>query len=392
MNGKVIAGSFVGLALVIAGAVVAARMSGRSDDPMRLASRAGTAEALAPAIQSDAQSDPGLQIAKGGPEATLSASEPMISDRPTDSIAGSPMRARRELKFDLPTEFDTDGDGVISESERKAADEHFRAEREARRQQWLLEQYDKDGDGVLSAEELAQQEQDRQDRETRRAERAAEREQKALAAYDSDGDGVLSDEEKQAGRQARSAYMQQQHQAMPKLFDSDQNGQMDTDENTAMPDAIGQFFADLHFVRVFDSNGDNAITPEDMPAYMDLFAAGDLRADLDHNGVVDASDVAQFHQRALMPTDPRMAEAMAWFNNAPPPVDPGLANIMVFGAGAGGDFVFGGMEAGAITFTGGGGEIVLDAVLPDVDLEGGSAVIFIQTVETEGEEDGQGDN
>lgn len=83
--------------------------------------------------------------------------------------------------------FDTDGDGKLSETERKAARASMQKSMKAR----VLAKYDTDKDGKLSDEEKA---------EVKKA--MQERKANAIAKYDTDGDGELSDEEKTAARKA----------------------------------------------------------------------------------------------------------------------------------------------------------------------------------------------
>lgn len=81
---------------------------------------------------------------------------------------------------------DTDGDGRLSEAERKAARAKFQENRKE-----FVAKHDKDGDGTLNA-----------------AERAAAREQikarlmEAKDKADTDGDGKLSEAERKAAREA----------------------------------------------------------------------------------------------------------------------------------------------------------------------------------------------
>lgn len=93
-----------------------------------------------------------------------------------------PNRPARQLPPELIKEYDKDGDGKLSDDERKAMQEAVRAKREAQ-QKADLAKYDKDGDGKLSAEE----------RKTMMSERQAE----LLKKYDADGDGKLSSDERQ---------------------------------------------------------------------------------------------------------------------------------------------------------------------------------------------------
>ncbi|MFM2242137.1 MAG: hypothetical protein RLZ97_992 [Verrucomicrobiota bacterium] len=97
-----------------------------------------------------------------------------------------PPRGDRQLPPEVIAKFDTDGDGKLSEDERKAAREAFRAEAEKRREA-MLAKYDTDGDGKLSEDERA----------TLQADMKA-RHEDLLKKYDADGDGKLSPEERKA--------------------------------------------------------------------------------------------------------------------------------------------------------------------------------------------------
>lgn len=93
-----------------------------------------------------------------------------------------PDQRDRPTKEETLAKFDLDGDGQLSNDEKKAA-------REARQQEMILRRFDTDKDGVLSAEERA------------KADAAiAEREAKMLQRYDKDGDGQISEEERKAAR------------------------------------------------------------------------------------------------------------------------------------------------------------------------------------------------
>lgn len=288
-------------------------------------------------------------------------------------------------KSDWMTRFDADGDGTLNDAERLASKQALRAEREARKQQWLLEKYDTDGDGVLNAEEEAQIEADRIERETKRAEREEERKKVALEAYDTDRDGMLSDEEKQAGRVALQEYMTKQHEAMQSMLDTDGDGQVTSDERTTMRETMDKFFDEMKVVRAFDSDGDHAITATDLPAYMDMFLAGNPLADLNNDRVVNEADLFNFQERTLTPPNPRMTQALAWFNDAPPPVDGGLGNIMMFGGGQ--NMMF--MEGQNLVLHAAGGEkmsingtVTIKTDLHGLKLNDENAIVIIETTES----------
>ncbi|MBT8041956.1 MAG: EF-hand domain-containing protein, partial [Pontiella sp.] len=123
-------------------------------------------------------------------------------------------RAGRQGKGDRPTRgqfmerFDTDGDGVLSEAERAAAQEARESqggrrggpdgERPSRDE--AMKRFDTDGDGQLSESE---REAMRAEMETRRGGRSGgERpsREEMMKRFDTDGDGTLSDEERAAMR------------------------------------------------------------------------------------------------------------------------------------------------------------------------------------------------
>lgn len=94
-------------------------------------------------------------------------------------------RVDRPIPREILEKFDKDGDGKLSEDERKAARKELMEKHEAHRKE-ILAKYDTDGDGELSEEE-----------------RKAMRKDFAKK-FDKDGDGKLSDEEKEEMKKAMS--------------------------------------------------------------------------------------------------------------------------------------------------------------------------------------------
>ena len=321
MSAKIVVGSIAVLGLVAGGAVIAARMGSNAQDPADTTTLA-TAQGQALEVDTTPAEKPKIILdERETPDTADEGTEP--GDRNGFQRNGGRFGSRDSMMANMLERFDKDGDGELSEEERQEARKAFRAEREQRRQQWLLDQYDKDGDGVLSEEEQAKLDADRAEREAERARRDAENKQRAIEAYDADGDGVLSDAEKQAGREARRDYMQEQRKAFTARFDTDGDGEITGDERMAIRETMGTVFGEMRFVRDFDANGDSQITASDMPAYMDLFYAGDRKADVNRDGVVDEADLAEFQQRVVTPVSQDILDAMAAFNNAPPPVEGG---------------------------------------------------------------------
>ena len=104
-----------------------------------------------------------------------------------EAIGGPGGRGRR-LPRKLIERFDEDGDGRLSEAEREAA----RAAFQERRQE-IIERFDEDGDGELNSDE-------------RGIARETLREEKLLELFDANGDGVLSPEEQARADQARAKW------------------------------------------------------------------------------------------------------------------------------------------------------------------------------------------
>ena len=105
-----------------------------------------------------------------------------------------PKRPFGGARFDISraAEYDTDGDGTLSDTEKEAMQTAIKAEMEAKKAE-MLDKYDSDGDGTLSETE----------KDTMHEARRAEMEAKLLEKFDADGDGTLSDTEKAAMESAR---------------------------------------------------------------------------------------------------------------------------------------------------------------------------------------------
>ena len=106
-----------------------------------------------------------------------------------DARRAGPDPERRERRL---AEFDTDGDGELSDAEREVAREAL-IERSISRHP---EEYDTNGDGELSEAEREVA------RDAKRA-RMGERRARALEKFDADGDGRLSEEERRAAFESR---------------------------------------------------------------------------------------------------------------------------------------------------------------------------------------------
>lgn len=357
MNTKIVVAGVAGVIILAGGALVLARMGGSGG--VQLAEASGTARAnVSPEltvndspstpviIMDERDSLPSDSEGPGGPD-RRNARDGFQRD-------GGQFRGPQDWQADMLARFDKDGDGQLSEEERQAVREAMRAEREQRRQQFLLERYDKDGDGILSEAETQAMEEDQARMEAEREARRAEMQQRALDAYDVDGDGQLSEEERRAANQQRREWFQQQQQAAMARFDADGDGDLSQDERMAMRESMGRAFEDMRFADRFDSTGDGAVTAADMPSYLDMFYSGDMGADMNRDGILDETDLADFQQRILDGVNPDVQAIRDAFQSAPPPVegDGGPGGRGDRGPGGGGP---GGFDGGGRFFGPGGG-------------------------------------
>jgi len=104
-------------------------------------------------------------------------------------------RDREARRAEFVKQFDTDGDGKLSDAEKEAAGEKFPHRGRGHRfgpemRERMLEKYDTNKNGQLDPEE---KEAAKRDHEAKRAE--------MLKRFDTDGDGKLSDSEREAMRQ-----------------------------------------------------------------------------------------------------------------------------------------------------------------------------------------------
>jgi Ca2+-binding EF-hand superfamily protein len=128
--------------------------------------------------------------------------------------------SNRAMNIDKVKEYDTDGDGTLSDTEKTAMHEARKAE--------MLKKYDTDSDGTLSDSEKEAMKKDMPPMGGRRGPgmNDGKMPQEMLTKYDTDGDGTLSDTEKTAMHEARKA-------EMLKKYDTDSDGTLsDTEKQT----------------------------------------------------------------------------------------------------------------------------------------------------------------
>lgn len=237
----------------------------------------------------------------------------------------------QERRREFMSRFDTDGDGVISESERAAIREAMMERRREEMLQRMLPRFDLDGDGVLN------------DAERKAAEEALEamrieREARFMARFDLDGDGVLSDSERAAmqasfergprdggnrgpggpggpggewggfgGPPAGGDWFGQggvQTRVAPQMlerYDLDGDGVLNMDESYEA--YLDQFEVreQRMFLRRYDTTGDGQVGPADLEAFLVRFRDSDMHADVNGDGVLDQRDVERFRDLMLKP-------------------------------------------------------------------------------------------
>lgn len=215
--------------------------------------------------------------------------------------------------MDRMTEFDLDGDGILSEEERRAMmdamrqewidrfdldgdGELSREERMAARQamfeqsprgQDLMRQFDADGDGVLNADEQAAMEAYQQEqRDQQRAEQ--------LERYDTDGDGELSRDERQAQREEQRGRWGDTMRDATNEFDLDGDGQLSIEESQEAFTVMQERREIDRFVSDFDSDGNGSFGPADYNAFLSDYERGSMDADVNGDGEVNSQDLTAY--------------------------------------------------------------------------------------------------
>ncbi len=189
------------------------------------------------------------------------------------------MRAERMARMDL------DGDGEVSDEERRAARrEWFKNSRRGRQ---IASRYDIDGDGELSDSEMAVMEEARRAREQERLDRR-------IAEFDLDGDGELDDIEESLARDAERAQRQEFMDQLTQRFDSDGDGRLSGDERQ---DAFSQFRSARErqsFRERYDVAADGSVDNQDFESFLMRYNEGAMSADVNSDGVLDQGDVQAF--------------------------------------------------------------------------------------------------
>lgn len=261
--------------------------------------------APAPVIQPKPVTPP-VRVAVAEPQ--IPVSMPDVSNRPD----GFGPDARFEDFEARLAQFDKDGDGKLSDEERRAMAEAMRNEWRARmdkngdgvidederldamlaspRGRRLMEDFDKNGDGMIDDLE-------RQAIKDDMAAREAQREQQRVERWDADGDGVLSEAElaaEQAARQQQEQERADRFHEMALEFDADGDGELNADERAEAFQTMRDRREIDAFVRRYDSDGSGTISTADFNAFLAQYQAGNQRADVNRDGNIDTLDVNAF--------------------------------------------------------------------------------------------------
>jgi Ca2+-binding EF-hand superfamily protein len=178
-------------------------------------------------------------------------------------------------------QWDKDGDGTLSDEERRAGMEAMIRERTEAE---MTRRFDRDGDGELNADEQAAL-------DAARAERQARRQQWELQQYDLNKDGVIADSEREQVDTQRRERQQRIEAAMTQRFDADGDGQLSRLERRAAGETMRQEFRDIRTARRVDADGNGIADASDLSAWAQKIAAGDMAADFTNDGVLDQRDL-----------------------------------------------------------------------------------------------------
>jgi len=210
-------------------------------------------------------------------------------------------------------EFDTDGDGFLSELEKKAMGEALKGEWMSKhdldgdgkmsREEWdalkrdqfesspwgqeLMRQFDSDGDGMLS--EAEQQAMDAHLRELGEQKRRDE-----LARLDTNGDGEISKQERAVEAEQRRQWWDHAVDRAKLTYDYDGDGELNIEESQDAWDAWVEYQTIAEFVRRFDSDSNGTMGPADYDAYLAHYQARDSSADVNRDGVVNSEDLSAY--------------------------------------------------------------------------------------------------
>lgn len=192
---------------------------------------------------------------------------------------------RRAMREEWMARHDLDGDGELSREERMAARQEMFEQSE--RGQELMRQFDLDGNGVLDEkEQAAMEEYQQQQRDERRA--------NELAQYDTDGDGQLSRDERRVQRQEQQSRGGDMMRNAVNEFDADGDGVLSIEESREAYAVFQERREIDNFVREYDYDGNGSMGPADYDAFLSDYERGNREADVNGDGEVNSQDLTMF--------------------------------------------------------------------------------------------------
>lgn len=302
MNTKVVAISTLALGATALGGILIMRSGGEETEsaPERLAANSTNvqdsyfdsnfADSSSDRPERDEISTPNRstnsnQNGRGGFGAMLDRATEF--DANGDGILSEEERAEmmRAMRDEWMARMDLDGDGELSREERMAARQSMFENSE--RGQELMRQFDADGDGVLNEEEQAAMEAYQQEqREERRAQ--------DLARYDADGDGQLSREERRTQRDEQRQNWGNRMEEATIEFDRDGDGVLSIEESQEAYAVYQQRREIDQFIAKYDVDGNGVMGNADYSAFISAFETQDPHADVNRDGVVNSQDLAAY--------------------------------------------------------------------------------------------------
>lgn len=188
---------------------------------------------------------------------------------------------QRRMNMRYREEFDADKDGELSDDERQAMMEHYRARAAEARRRRQLQRYDKNGDGQLDADETAAMEAERAERRRR----VEERRREFMSRWDQDGDGELNDAERNNMRDHFRQQAAEWRSQWTARWDADGDGELSEEENRVARQRMGEAMQRAR--EEMDGDGDGNVSREERQAW---FADLMEEYDADDNGRLDWSE------------------------------------------------------------------------------------------------------
>ena len=180
---------------------------------------------------------------------------------------------------------DPEAERAAAEEPRERGGRGDRGDRGAEAREAMMKQFDTDGDGELSDAE----------RQAARAQweaRASQGRQILVRRYDKDGDGELNDAERQAAREEMGQIRDEIAQRIVPQYDLDGDGELNDQERQAAGPAFRAEYERLRTVATLDLDGSGNIDPTELARAVLAVGDGDPQMDLNRDGVVDYRDAS----------------------------------------------------------------------------------------------------